>query len=325
MGNLMLMLILVAIFSLILGMGLPTTANYIVVSSLMAAVVVELGRQNGLVVPLIAVHLFVFYFGIMADVTPPVGLASFAAAAISGGDPLKTGLMAFKYSLRTVVLPFLFIFNTDLILLDVTRAQGILIFVTSTLGILAFTAVTMNYVLVRNRIYESLLLLLAAFMLLNPDYLMKFISPRTHYVPTTSLAQALDGADEDDELRLYVSGLNPYGRRIQYYVDLDVIPAENGEESLSKMGLTLLQTDKEIEVEGKKYPEVLIDQVGFDSPAAKAGLKWDQVILSAQMTAKEYYAKEWMFIPGTFLIVLVYMLQYWRRARIGKQEEAVNG
>src|SRR3546814_16827976 len=78
-GNLMAMLVLVAVFSLILGMGLPTTANYIVVSSLMAAVVVEVGAQNGLLVPLIAVHLFVFYFGIMADVKPPDGFTLFAA------------------------------------------------------------------------------------------------------------------------------------------------------------------------------------------------------------------------------------------------------
>ena len=86
-GNLIIMLLLVAFISLILGMGLPTTANYIVVSTLMAPVVVELGAQSGLLVPLIAVHLFVFYFGLMADVTPPVGLASFAAAAIARSRP----------------------------------------------------------------------------------------------------------------------------------------------------------------------------------------------------------------------------------------------
>ena len=92
MGNVMLMLLLTAMLSLILGMGLPTTANYIVVSSLLAPVIVELGQQNGLIVPLIAVHLFVFYFGIMADVTPPVGLASFAAAAVSGGTQSRLAL-----------------------------------------------------------------------------------------------------------------------------------------------------------------------------------------------------------------------------------------
>ena len=118
-GNILAILGLTAVLSLILGMGLPTTANYIVVSALLAPVIVTLGQQNGLIVPLIAVHLFVFYFGIMADVTPPVGLASFAAAAVSGGDPIRTGLVAFFYSLRTAALPFLFIFNTELLLIEV--------------------------------------------------------------------------------------------------------------------------------------------------------------------------------------------------------------
>ncbi len=88
-GNIIAMLVLVAVICLILGMGMPTTASYIVVSTLMAPVVVELGAQSGLVVPLVAVHMFVFYFGLMADVTPPVGLAAFAAAAISRGDFLQ--------------------------------------------------------------------------------------------------------------------------------------------------------------------------------------------------------------------------------------------
>jgi TRAP transporter 4TM/12TM fusion protein len=94
-GNLMLMLVLVAIMSLILGMGLPTTANYLVVSSLMAPVIVALGAKSGLIVPLVAVHLYVFYFGILADDTPPVGLAAYAAAAISKGDPIQTGIQGF--------------------------------------------------------------------------------------------------------------------------------------------------------------------------------------------------------------------------------------
>lgn len=138
MGNLLLMLVLTAIFSLVLGMGLPTTANYIVVSSLLVPVIVTLGQQNGLIVPLIAVHLFVFYFGIMADVTPPVGLASAAAAAVSKGDPIKTGDAAFYYSLRTAILPFLFIFNTDLLLIDVDFWHGVLIFIIATVAMLIF-------------------------------------------------------------------------------------------------------------------------------------------------------------------------------------------
>ena len=71
--------------------------------------IVALGAKSGLIVPLVAVHLFVFYFGILADDTPPVGLAAFAAAAISGGDPIKTGVQGFMYDIRTAVLPFLFL------------------------------------------------------------------------------------------------------------------------------------------------------------------------------------------------------------------------
>ncbi|NLC21213.1 MAG: TRAP transporter permease, partial [Halomonadaceae bacterium] len=172
MGNLLLILLLTAVLSLILGMGLPTTANYIVVSALMAPVILMLGQQNGLIVPLIAVHLFVFYFGIMADVTPPVGLASFAAAAVSGGDPIRTGFQAFYYSLRTAALPFLFIFNTDLLLIDVGWLQGVVIFVIATIAMLIFAAGTQGYFLVRSRWYESLLLLLVAFTLFRPGFWM---------------------------------------------------------------------------------------------------------------------------------------------------------
>jgi len=121
-GSLIVMLLLVAVMSLILGMGLPTTANYIVVSSLMAPVIISVGAQNGLLLPAVAAHLFVFYFGILADDTPPVGLAAFAAAAISGGDPIKTGIQGFTYDIRTAILPFLFVFNTELLLINVGTA-----------------------------------------------------------------------------------------------------------------------------------------------------------------------------------------------------------
>ena len=85
----------------------------------MAPVVVELGAQSGLVIPLIAVHLFVFYYGIMGDITPPVGLATFAAVAISGEDMIETGIQGSLYALRTVILPFIWIFNPQLLLIDV--------------------------------------------------------------------------------------------------------------------------------------------------------------------------------------------------------------
>lgn len=312
MGNILLMLILVAIFSLILGMGLPTTANYIVVSSLMALVIVEIGKQNGLIVPLIAVHLFVFYFGIMADVTPPVGLASFAAAAISGGSPIKTGVQAFYYSLRTAVLPFLFIFNTDLLLIDVSWAKGILVFITATIGILVFTAATMNYFFARNKWWETLILLLAAFTLFRPGFFMEKISPTARYIEPVQLQQELEKATVGQTLTLKVAGLNPYGKEIEFYSQLAVPEGKSGEDRVKALGLTLLDTGEKIEFVGNPSPKILIDNVEIDSPAAKAGLNWDQTILEVALP-QDSLPKELMFFPALLLILGVAWNQRRRR------------
>ena len=144
--NVIILLFLTIILCLLLGMGLPTTANYVVVASLMATVLVDVGNASGFIFPLIAVHLFVFYFGLMADVTPPVGLASYAAAAISGGDPLRTGAQAFWYSLRTGILPIVFLFNSELLLIGIQSIwHGLMVIATSLIGILVFTSATQGW------------------------------------------------------------------------------------------------------------------------------------------------------------------------------------
>lgn len=301
MGNILLMLILVAIFSLILGMGLPTTANYIVVSSLMALVIIEVGKQNGLIVPLIAVHLFVFYFGIMADVTPPVGLASFAAAAISGGSPIRTGVDAFYYSLRTAILPFLFIFNTDLLLIDVGWAKGILVFITAIIGIFAFTAATMGWFFAKNKWWESAVLILAAFLLFRPGFVMDRISPTAYSIEPVHFAQEIAHTPVGQKLMLKVAGINPYGKPVEFYSQLEVPEGESGEARLNALGLTLLETGDNIEVNGKETAKIIIDNVELDSPAAKAGLNWDQTLLDVSLP-KVSLPKELMFIPALLMI-----------------------
>ncbi|GAB6054065.1 TRAP transporter permease [Magnetospira thiophila] len=135
MGNVFLMLLLTAGTSIMLGMGLPTTANYIIMATLTAPVIVQLGADAGLVFPLIAAHLFVFYFGILADDTPPVGLAAYAAAALAKADPIKTGIQGFTYDMRTAILPFMFIFNLDLLMIDGVAENGDPIWITSWLHI----------------------------------------------------------------------------------------------------------------------------------------------------------------------------------------------
>ncbi|PCD00167.1 TRAP transporter permease [Halopseudomonas pelagia] len=301
MGNLMLMLILTAILSLILGMGLPTTANYIVVSALLAPVIVTLGQQNGLIVPLIAVHLFVFYFGIMADVTPPVGLASFAAAAVSGGDPIRTGFQAFYYSLRTAALPFLFIFNTDLLLIDVTFWQGIVVFIVATIAMLIFAAGTQGWLLVRSRWYESVLMLLVAFTLFRPGFWMDMIHDPYQSIPPAEIATALDRVDEGSNLRIQISGKDDIGSARTFYVLMPVPDGETGEERLEETGLMLMQ-------DGDR---TLVDMVTYGSMAADLGFDFDQEIIEV-LAPVDRWAKEWMWIPGFLLFMLIIGLQ-WRR------------
>ena len=177
--NVIILLFLTIILCLLLGMGLPTTANYVVVASLMATVLVDVGNASGFVFPLIAVHLFVFYFGLMADVTPPVGLASYAAAAISGGDPLKTGLQAFWYSLRTGILPIVFLFNHELLLIGIENIwHGLLVIITSLIGILVFTSATQAWFINRLRWYEIIIFLLISISLLAPEFVLNKFYPK---------------------------------------------------------------------------------------------------------------------------------------------------
>jgi TRAP transporter 4TM/12TM fusion protein len=179
-GNFLLILIITAIASLILGMGLPTTANYIVMASLTAPVILTLGAKNGIVIPLIAAHLFVFFFGILADDTPPVGLAAFAAAAIAKSDPIKTGIQGFTYDIRTAILPFMFIFNTELLLIGVDSVfYGIWIFASALIAMFAFAALTQNYFFTKNKWFEAILLGLAALTLLRPTLVGGWIGMAT--------------------------------------------------------------------------------------------------------------------------------------------------
>ncbi|KJZ08083.1 MULTISPECIES: TRAP transporter permease [unclassified Halomonas] len=302
MGNLMLILFFTAILSLILGMGLPTTANYIVVSALLAPVIVQLGEQNGLLVPLIAVHLFVFYFGIMADVTPPVGLASFAAAAVSGGDPIRTGFQAFYYSLRTAALPFLFIFNTDLLLIDVAPLQGVLIFVVATIAMLIFAAATQGYMITRNRWYESILLLLVAFTLFRPGFWMDIIHDPYRSVPPSEFVEAYGNVDEDSTLRLQVKGEDAFGDPLTTYMTLPVADGETGEDRLLNLGLELIVEDG----------RAIVDMVTYGSQAADLGFDFDQEIVEIQAPV-DRWPKELMWIPALLLFALIVLAQRRRR------------
>ena len=176
-GNVFLLLIITAAASLLLGMGLPTTATYIVMASLTAPIIVQVSTVYGFFVPLIAAHLFCFYFGILADDTPPVGLAAYAAAAIAKSDPIPTGIQGFFYDLRTAVIPFMFIFNTDLILYGINSwPLGILIFAMAVLAAFSFTSALQGFFITKNKWYEVPLFLIAALILFNPGVITDLLN-----------------------------------------------------------------------------------------------------------------------------------------------------
>jgi TRAP transporter 4TM/12TM fusion protein len=312
-GNLILMLIMVGLLSLVLGMGLPTTANYIVVSSLMAGVVVELGAQSGLIVPLIAVHLFVFYFGIMADVTPPVGLASFAAAAVSGGDAIRTGFTAFFYSLRTVALPFVFIFNTDLLLIDVGWMQGILVFVIASIAILVFTSGTMGWFLTKNRIYESVALILIAFALFRPDFFMDRLQPPFESIAPADISQALGAASPGSELRVVVNGPDFDTGELKDTTIIMAVPEEGtGDERLEGFGLALMEDAGNMVLEEPMFGSPFSDTMGgFDFYGD------EPVVIASVQAPSSQLPKELIFIPALALLGLIALMQRGRAAKEG--------
>ncbi|MGF1764948.1 TRAP transporter permease [Aliivibrio kagoshimensis] len=311
MGHIILILLWTAILSLILGMGLPTTANYIVVSSLLAPVIVSLGQQNGLIVPLIAVHMFVFYFGIMADVTPPVGLASFAAAAVSGGDPIRTGFVAFFYSLRTALLPFLFIFNTDLLLMDVTFLEGIIVFFVATAAMLIFTAGTQGYFMTKSKLWESAGLILVAFTLFRPGFWLDYVVPPYDERPGSELTQIMGDAQINEELRILVDGQNDVGDPVTLTMIIKVAEGETGAERIENYGLELLQNDK---------GETFVDGIGFDSAAEKAGFDYDQVIVDVGVPM-DRPPRQLFYIPALMLLGFIVV---WQRRRHTKETQTAN-
>ena len=293
-GNIILMLLFTAVISLILGMGLPTTANYIVVSTLMAPVIVTLGAQSGLIIPLIAVHLFVFYFGILADDIPPVGLAAFAAAAIAKSDPIRTGIQGFTYDIRTAILPFMFIFNTQLLLIGIDTWWHLLLTVLSSIAaMLIFSAATQGWWFTKNKWWETLLLLLLTFTFFRPGYWWDQIYPSKELHPGSDIQQIAESLPVGQDIELMVAGENIEGDFISKTVRLPFDEnAKSAADRIRSMGLVLKQVDD----------KVFVDMVEFGSPAETAGIDFDWEV-SSVITAADRPMKEWVFVPALMLLI----------------------
>lgn len=308
-GNVMVMLLFIAFVCLVLGLGVPTTANYVLVATLMAPVVVELGAQSGLIIPLIAVHLFVFYYGIMGDITPPVGLATFAAAAISGEDAIQTGVQGAVYALRTVILPFIWIFNPQLLLIDIhTWGELLRLVAACTLATLLFAAVTMNWFRVRSHWWETLLLAAAVVLLFRPDFFMDRITPAYQPVPAAQVFDVARQVPADDRVVMVIQGTTIEGDEVTKTVALQLGEAgPDGRKRLLDAGLQLVPLGDAVQ----------IGQVKFGTRAAKSGFEqgWD---VSAVQVPTDRPTPHWFYLPALLLVGFV----WWNQGRRLKARSA---
>lgn len=305
-GNVLIMLLFIAFVCLVLGLGVPTTANYVLVATLMAPVVVELGAQSGLVIPLIAVHLFVFYYGIMGDITPPVGLATFAAAAISGEDAIKTGMQGARYALRTVILPFIWIFNPQLLLIDVNDAWELIRVVAAcSLAMLVFGAISMNWFRVKNRLWENLLLSVAVILLFRPDLIMNQLKPPLVEREVSSVYEVVQHASDDSRLVFVIRGMNLEGADITKTLALNLgVGTEDGRKRLSSAGIQLMSLGGQSQ----------ISAVRFGSQAQKAGFEQGWEVVSIMVPA-ERPTPHWFYLPALLLVLVVWFSQGFRMRR----------
>ena len=290
--NVTILLFLTIILCLLLGMGLPTTANYVVVASLMATVLVDVGNASGFIFPLIAVHLFVFYFGLMADVTPPVGLASYAAAGISGGDPLRTGVQAFWYSLRTGILPIVFLFNHELLLIGIENIwHGLIVIITSLIGILVFTSATQGWFINKLKWYEIIIFLVISISLLSPDFVLNKFYPKYNYEEITKINSMK--LDSTKEIQIKITRPSLYGERYKLFV----ISKNTFEDkfTLEDYGITLMKQDDKVVVENLKW----------NGEAKKSGFEMGDYISEFKIENSDRPSKNIVY-PIAILLLVVF-------------------
>ena len=295
-GNIVVLLFMVMVLCLILGLGLPTTANYLVVAALMANVIVEIGGASGIILPLIAVHLYVFYFGLMADVTPPVGLAAYAASAISRADPIRTGVQAFYYEIRTAILPIVFIFNPELLLIGVESFwHGALIFIVSLIAIFSFTSAAQGWFITKLRWYEIIMLLIITVSMFRPDFIMNRIYPE--YQNFEKNFNEIIEFEEKRKLRLHVTRYTDYGERYKMFA----FPIEPSSTSLAEV------TGLEIDKNSNNNFEVV--NLSFMGPGEEIGMEFYDEITKIEVSSISRPPKEYIYIFGLLLLVLTYASQ----------------
>ncbi|SNT76877.1 TRAP transporter permease [Paracoccus seriniphilus] len=312
-GSFFLMMLLTAGMCVVLGMGLPTTANYIVVAAIMANPFVTLAAEHGIDVPPIAVHLFVFYFGLLSGTTPPVAIDAFAGAAVARSDPLRTSLIAFVYGLRTAILPFIFVLNPALLLIGVESAWHLgLVVGSSIVAMVVFAAGTQGYFFARSRLWESAVLVVVAILLLRPAAILDAVQPPFEREPAKMLLQLADGLEGQTDVRLIAEGENLSGATISKTVVLTL----SGEGGQSAEDVLFDSAGLGIEPAGDA---LLVTDLAFDGQAQKGGLDYDWKILALERSV-DRINPNWLLLPLLAIIAMIIALQ---RGRVARRTEDV--
>ena len=230
----------------------------------------------------------------MADVTPPVGLASYAAAAISGGDPLRTGLQAIWYSLRTGILPIVFLFNHELLLIGVDSIwQALLVIITSLIGILVFTAATQQWFINRLRWYEIAAFLIISLSFLAPDYVLSKFYPKYNEQKLSVEGLQNLNFDPSKEVHIKVTRITEYGERYKLFV-IDKRKFEN-EYNLEEFGATLINQNN----------QVTIDKLNWKGEAKKSGMQMGDIISNLKIENPDRPNKAIVY-PFALILLIIF-------------------
>lgn len=307
-GSFFLMMLLTAGMCVVLGMGLPTTANYIVVAAIMANPFVTLAAEQGIEVPPIAVHLFVFYFGLMSGTTPPVAIDAFAGAAVARSNPLRTSLIAFVYGLRTAILPFIFVLNPALLLIGVDSFwQFALVIGSSLIAMVIFAAGTQNFFMTRSRVWESAALVVIALLLLRPAALLDMVQPPFAAQPAVELIQMAEGLNGQADVRLVAEGENLSGTIISKTVMLSL----TGDGTQSAEDVLYDTAGLGLEQDGDA---LLVTDLAFGGAAQTGGLDYDWRIVALERSV-DRINPNWLILPLLLCVLTIAALQMSRKKR----------
>ena len=236
----------------------------------------------------------------MADVTPPVGLASYAAAGISGGDPLRTGVQAFWYSLRTGILPIVFLFNHELLLIGVDNIwHALIVIITSLVGILVFTAATQRWFFSKLRWYEIIIFLVISISFLSPEFVLNKFYPKYDYKNFENIKSI--SLEPNREVHLKVTRLSEYGERYKLFV----IKKNSFEKNfnLEDYGVNLI----------KEENRIIVDTIKWNGLAKKQGFEMGDIISEFKIENLDRPNKAIVYPFATILLIIFGYLNYRRK------------